>query len=88
MRNRRAATRFGIRRLVRKGKLDKTKARFILKDDDATDLVSAFVQDAIDEDASLSAEDGPIISFIKWLIENSDAVVAFIEAIIALFSEE
>ena len=88
MRNRRAATRFALRRMVRRGQLDRAKAKWVLSDDDATDLVSAFVQDHIDQESVLASEDGPIISFIKWMIENQDLILAFIEALIALFEPD
>ena len=88
MRNRRAATRFALRRLARKGILDKAKARAILRDDDATEMVSDFVQDKIEADGIFSAEDGPIIAFVKWIFENQEMVLKFIEALIALFDPE
>ena len=86
MRNRRAATRFTLRRLVRKGKITREQAKFILSDDDATDLLSEHIQESIDEEATFASEDGPIISFIKWMIENPEKIAAFIELIMSLFN--
>lgn len=88
MRSRRAATRFALRRLVRKGQLDRAQAKAILSDEDATELVADFVTEQMAADELFASEDGPIIAFIKWLMENQDAVIAFIQALIALFDTE
>lgn len=85
MRNRRAATRFTIRRMARKGQITREHAKFVLSDDDVTDLVAEFVEEGLGEDED---EDGPVIAFIKWLIANQDAVAAFIAMLISLFEVE
>ena len=71
----------------------------ILMDED----MSAVVGRALEEEyspvlqgfveAELEADDGPFIpfmQFLKWLMENQDAVIAFIKMIVTLFdpSEE
>jgi len=36
----------------------------------------------------LAADDGPFMQFLKWLMENQDAVIAFIKTIMSLFADE
>lgn len=36
--------------------------------------------------AAAEEGDGPFISFIKWLVENQDSVIAFFEKLIGLFA--
>lgn len=89
MRNRRAATRFTLRRMARKGQITREQAKFILSDDDATEMVADFVQDGIDEAEPFGDDDdSPIIKFITWMIEHQAEIAAFIKMLIALFETD
>jgi len=69
----------------------------ILMDEDMSAVVGRALEDkyatvlqGFVEAEPLAADDGPFMQFLKWLMENQDAVIAFIKMIMTLFdpSEE
>ena len=61
--------------------------REILGSSDLQQLAVAYADYASGHEVSAAEEgDGRFFEFFQWLIENQDAVIAFIEKIIALFA--
>lgn len=81
---------FGMRLVLRKavkdGTISKENAKNIMRDPDKLGLLIEMAEEAAKEDALFTGEDGPIISFLKYLIENPEKLSKFIEIIMALFA--
>jgi hypothetical protein len=84
----RFATRLALRKLVRQGKLNKNNVKAILRDDDMLGTLIEAVEADAAEDALYAGEDGPIIAFLKYLLDNPEKLQKLIEIIMSLFSSD
>ena len=62
---------------------DQINAMIALEDEDVFEMLYEQVERAADEDDS---SDGPVIRFIKYIIENPEKFANFLNVIISLFS--
>lgn len=82
-----------IRKVLRKQRrqtdnpITRSNITHILRDNDLLDAVASYVEDEIEETLYGEEEDGPIIRFIKWCIENPEKLAKFLAMLIAIFAE-
>ena len=85
MRDRTTAVKIALRILSRFNREHRNDIRTVLRD---PDLLDGVVQECVAVGGVAGVgEDGPFITFIKMILENSDAIIAFIQALLLIFAK-
>jgi len=73
------------------GLLDRKVAKIFNRDNDIKDAATALLVEKYENETKVifgEEEQSGLIAFFQWLIDNQDAIKAFIEMIMSLFNAE